>query len=320
MIEKHFKNLDEQIEILKYKGMKINDERYVKRILLRENYFFLNGYRHLFLKSNENRHFKEGTTFEEMYSLFLFDRSFRNVLFKYLLVIENNLKSIISYQLSKKYGYKEKDYLKEKNFTPQPEKRAQINDLLKKMKRQIRVNGSQHTATQHYVANYGYIPLWILVKVLSFGIISEMYQILRAEDQKDVASVYNIEKEELSVYLPILANYRNLCAHEDILYENRTQKAIGDTIYHQLLKIPKRDEEYIQGKYDLFALIIIMKQLLQYEEFKNMTLELENVIGTLNYNLHTIKIDEVLKKMGFPLNWKNLANIDRGSDIDENQV
>ena len=317
MKEKNFKNLDEQIEILKFKGMKIYDENYVKRILLRENYFFLNGYRHLFLISNENRHFKEGTTFEEMYSLFLFDRSFINILFKYLLVIENNLKSIISYQLSKKYGYKEKDYLKEKNFNSSPEKRAQINDLLKKMKRQIRVNGSQHSATQHYVSNYGYIPLWILVKVLSFGIVSELYQILKVEDQKDIAAVYNIDQEEFSIYLPILANYRNLCAHEDILYENKTQKAINDTIYHKLLKIPKKDEEYTQGKYDLFALIIIMKQLLQFEEFKNMTLELENVIETLNYNLHTIKIDDVLKRMGFPLNWKNIASIERGNEKDD---
>ena len=270
MIDKQFKNLDEQIDILKHKGLIINNEKYAKQVLLRENYFFLNGYRHLFLKSEENKQFKQGTTFEELYSLFLFDRSFRNVLFKYLLVIENNLKSIISYQLSKKYGYREKDYLKDKNFTQIPERQAQLNDLLKKMKRQIRVNGSQHSATLHYVSNYGYIPLWILVKVLSFGIVSEMYSILKVEDQKEISKIYEVESETLLVYLPILANYRNLCAHEDILYENRTQKAIDDTVYHQLLKIPKENDEYIKGKNDLFALIIIMKQLLQKEDFKNM--------------------------------------------------
>ena len=49
---------------------------------------------------------------EEVYSLFLFDRSLRNVVFKYLLVIENNLKSISSYVLSKKYGIKENEYLR----------------------------------------------------------------------------------------------------------------------------------------------------------------------------------------------------------------
>ena len=314
MIEKQFKNLDEQLEIFKHKGMVIIDDDFTKKILLRENYFFLNGYRHLFYKSQNDKNFIKGTTFEELYSLFLFDRTLRNILFKYLLVIENNLKSITSYQLSKKYGYRERDYLKVKNFTQIPEKQRQVNDLLKKMKRQIRVNGQQHSATMHYVSNYGYIPLWILVKVLSFGIVSELYQILKVEDQKDIAAVYNIDKEEFSIYLPILANYRNLCAHEDILYENKTQKAINDTIYHKLLKIPKKDDEYIQGKYDLFAIIIIMKQLLKYEEFKNMTLELENVIETLNYNLHTIKIDAVLKRMGFPLNWKNIANMERDSE------
>ena len=317
MIEKQFKNLDEQVEILKHKGMIVQDERYAKQVLLRENYFFLNGYRHLFTKSIEDRNFKEGTTFEELYSLFLFDRSFRNVIFKYLLVIENNLKSVISYQLSKKYGYRERDYLKEKNFTNIPDKQAQLNDLLKKMKRQIRVNGSQHSATLHYVSNYGYIPLWILVKVLSFGIVSEMYQILKEEDQKEIAKIYQVDVDTFTVYLPILANYRNLCAHEDILYENKTQKSIDDTVYHQLLKIPKENDEYIYGKNDLFALIIIMKQLLQNEEFKNMTIELDNVIGTLNYNIHTIKIEEILKRMGFPLNWQDIAKIERSKDMDE---
>lgn len=315
MIEKKFKNLDEQVDILKHKGLIIKDSKYAKDVLLRENYFFLNGYRHLFVKKDKT--FKEGTTFEELYSLFLFDRSLRNIIFKYLLVIENNLKSVFSYQLSKKYGYKEKDYLKNTNFTTVPEKQAQLNDLLRKMKRQIRVNGAQHSATQHYISNYGYVPLWILVKVLSFGIIGEMFAILKIEDQKEIASIYDIDYETLIVYLPILSNYRNLCAHEDILYENKTQKEIDDTIYHQLLKIEKVDDYYIYGKSDLFALIIILKQLLDNEAFKNMTLEINNVVETLNYNLNTIKIDEVLNRMGFPKNWKELANIERSKDIDE---
>ena len=314
MIEKQFKNLDEQIEIFKHKGLVIHDKDYAKQVLLRENYFFLNGYRHLFYKSETEKEFIKGTTFEELYSLFLFDRSFRNLLFKYLLVIENNLKSITSYQLSKKYGYRERDYLKAKNFTHNPEKQRQVNDLLKKMKRQIRINGSQHSATLHYVSNYGYIPLWILVKVLSFGIVSEMFSILKPEDQQEICKVYNIDVDDLLVYLPILANYRNLCAHEDILYENRTQKQIDDTIYHQILDIPKENGEYIYGKSDVFALLIIMRQLLISEDFKNMTMELENVVQTLNYNLTTIKIEKVLNRMGFPQNWTDLAGIERSVD------
>ena len=310
MRDKHFVNLNEQIEILKYKGLTFEDEEYAKNVLLRENYFFINGYRHLFLKNKNEKTFINGTTFEELYSLFLFDRQFRNIIFKNLLIIENNVKSIISYQLSKKYGYKESEYLRNKNFDNSPMKQKQINDLIKKMKRQIRVNGRQHSATSHYINNYGYIPLWVLVKVLSFGIVSEMYSILKLEDRLSISSIYGIDQEELINYLPILANYRNLCAHEDILFENRTQRTINDTIYHKLLNVEKLDDEYIYGKNDLFALIIILKQMLTDQEVKNLVIEISRAIDNLDYNLKTIEIDKVLDRMGFPSNWKEIANIE----------
>ena len=315
MIDKQFKNLEEQIEILKYKGMTISDEEYAEKILLRENYFFISGYRYPLMRSATDKHFLEGVTFEEMYSLFLFDRDIRNIFFKNLLIIENNLKSIFSYQLSKKYGYKEKNYLKAKNFTKDKNKQKQVNDLIKKMKRQIRINGAQHSATAHYMYNYGYVPLWILVKVLSFGIVGELFSIMKYDDQISICKMYNIPLDEFSNYLPILSNYRNLCAHEDILYENRTQKKIKGTPYHHILNIEKDAEgEYVKGTNDLFALLIIMKRMLSHEEFKNMSLELEKKIENLKYNLHSIKIETILNRMGFPLNYMQLANIERSND------
>ena len=314
MNKKEFRTLDEQINILRNKGLTINDEEAAKEVLLRENYFFINGYRHMFIDPTKGKKFIDGTTFDELYATFSFDRNIRNIMFKYLLIVENNVKSIISYQLSKKYGYKEKEYLKAKNFSPDPSKQKQINDLINKMKRQIRVNGSQHSATLHYSSNYGYIPLWILVKVLSFGIVSELYTILQKDDQKEISDIYKITVNNLIDYLPLLANYRNLCAHEDILFENKTQKAIDDTNIHEKLNINKIDEEYIYGKNDLFALIIILKQMLSKDDFKNMITELENATDNLNYNLTTIKIEKVLNRMGFPLNWKDIVNIERSNN------
>ena len=119
----------------------------------------------------------------------------------------------------------------------------------------------------HYINNYGYIPLWVLVKVLSFGIVGELYTILQPQDQKEIADVYHIEVESLEDYLPILANYRNLCAHEDICYLNRSQTLINAALFHNLLNIPKINGEYIYGKNDLFSLIIILKRVLKKEDF-----------------------------------------------------
>ena len=267
MGKKIFKTLDEQVEILKNKGLVIDNVDYAKEILLRENYFFLNGYRHLFMKSSDNSMYIPGTKIEELYSLFLFDRKIRNIFFKNILIVENNVKSIISYQLSKKYGYKEKDYLNPNNFVNNGAKRKQVSDLISKMKRQIKTNAVQHAATQHYVNNYGYIPLWVLVKVLSFGIVSELFSVLKKEDQYEIVDLYDLDIDVFSNYLVILSNYRNLCAHEDIMFDNRTQKYINDTKYHRILNIPMMDNEFIYGKNDLFALIIILKRILNADDF-----------------------------------------------------
>ena len=310
-MNKQFKNLDEQIEIFKYKGLIIANVEYAKKVLLRENYFFLSGYRHLFMKSDNEKRYIEGTTFEELYSLFLFDREFRNIIFKNLLIIENNTKSIIAYQLSKKYGYKESDYLKPHNFDTSFNKSRQVNDLIRKMKKQIRANGSNHSATMHYIKNYGYIPLWVLVKVLSFGIIGELFSVLKTEDRVAIAEMYDLDVDTYTMYLPILANYRNLCAHEDILYENKTNRSINDTIFHLMLNIETVNDEYIYGKNDLFALIIIMKSLLSNTEIKNMVLEIKRNLDNLSMNIKSIPVGKVLDRMGLPENWEEIALIEK---------
>ena len=311
MGKKIFKTLDEQVEILRNKGLVIDNEDYAKEILLRENYFFLNGYRHLFMKSSDNSMYIPGTKIEELYSLFLFDRRLRSIFFKNILIVENNVKSIISYQLSKKYGYKEKDYLNPNNFVNNGAKRKQVSDLISKMKRQIKTNATQHAATQHYVNNYGYIPLWVLVKVLSFGIVSELFSVLKKEDQYEIVDLYDLDIDVFSNYLVILSNYRNLCAHEDIMFDNRTQKCINDTKYHRILNIPMMDNEFIYGKNDLYALVIILKSLLKDSEIKDMINEIDKAISNLEFNLRSIPIDKVLDRMGFPNNYMDIVDIEK---------
>ncbi len=308
-MQKVFKTLDEQVHIMQSKGLVISDIEETKNILLRENYFFVNGYRLLFMESSSNKRFLSGTTFEEIYSMFQFDRHLRNIIFKNLLIIENNIKSITAYNLSKHYGIREEEYLNPKNFTSDRKRKKQVDDLLRKMKRQIRINGGQHQATMHYIDKYGYIPLWIVVKILSFGIVSEMYQILKPENQAEIAHDFGVSVDQLVVYLPILANFRNLCAHEDILYDHRAQRDIEDTKYHQLLNIPKMNDEYIYGKNDLFAIIIILKQLLRKDDFFLLMSEVEYEIQVLSGHLKTISVEKVLDRMGFPINYEEMVKL-----------
>ena len=297
MKTKEFKTLDEQIEILKNRGLVINDVDKAQSLLLRENYFFINGYRHIFMKNHKDSIFIKGTTFEELYAVFQFDRSFRNVLFKNLLIVENNLKSIIAYNLSKKYGIKEKDYLKPSNFSQDVKKIRQVNDVLNKIKRQLKLNGRQHSATLHYLSNYGYVPLWILVKLLSFGMINELYSILKPDDKLSIAQYYNLDVETLGIYIALLSNYRNLCAHEDIVYE------------HRELGIHMMNDEYIYGKNDIFAVVIMLKTMLTPSDFTDFINEVSYDLSLLDGRVDTISQKKILDRMGFPENWEEISKI-----------
>ena len=308
MTEKIFKTIDQQVDILKSKGLTIKDEKRTRDVLLRENYFFISGYRHLFTQSKDK--FLPGTTFEELYATFLFDRAIRNTFFKNILIVENNIKSLTSYQLSRKYGFKEKDYLDPKNFSQDSLQTRQVYDVLNKVKRQIRVNGRKHTATFHYIEHYGYIPFWILVKVLSFGIMAEFYDILKFEDQQDISNFYKISPEVLSVYLSLLSNFRNVCAHEDILYDHRTQRVIPDSHFHRLLNIPENEDGYIYGKNDLFSLVIMLKVMLSKENFNEMIDEIKHEVNVLEEIVSVVPLQTILNRIGFPNNWYEIKNME----------
>ena len=261
------------------------------------------------MNSYQDKTFILGATFKELYSIFLFDRSIRNILFKNLMVIENQLKSIVSYQLSKKYGYRDKDYLNIKNFTKEKFKNRRVRDIIEKMKRQVRNNGAHHMATQHYITNYGYIPMWVMVKVLSFGIVCELYSILKNEDQVSVADMFGVTTNYMESFLPILSNYRNLCAHEDIVYDHRTEKGIVNTPYHEKMHIPVMDDEYIYGKNDIFSVFIIFKYLLREEDFRMMMREINYEIEKLDGVINSIPINKILDRMGIPDNYMDLVDL-----------
>lgn len=309
MNAKQFRTIDEQMEILKSKGLTIDNEDLAKDLLLRENYFFISGYRQPFLKSQKDKTYIEGATFGELYALFFFDRHFRNIIFQNMLIVENNIKSILSYQISKKYGHRERDYLKEENFTSDFKKSRQVNDVLRKMKRQITINGRKHAATMHYLNNYGYIPMWVLVKVLSFGLVAELFSILKDPDRIDIANAYKLNADTLSTYLSVLSNYRNICAHEDILYDNRGEKNIDDTHFHEVLKISRNEEGYLQGKNDMFSVIIILKQMPLTRDFKIMMGSINDELTRLDNRLNSIPNDKILERLGFPPNYMEITEL-----------
>ena len=124
-----------------------------------------------------------------------------------------------------------------------------------------------------------------------------------------IADFYHEDIETFGIYLAILSNYRNVCAHEDILYEHRTQRRIPDTNYHAMLKIEKTDDEYIYGKNDLFAPVIIMKAMLTKNQFHDFIREIQYELNLLDAKIDTIPLSKILDKIGFPENWSDIEEM-----------
>ena len=92
---KEFITIKEQINILKSKGIIINNEKKSYKILLNNNYYnIINGYKDIFLIKNK---YIKNTSFEEIYAMYEFDRSLRNIFLEYILKIENQIRSLVAY-------------------------------------------------------------------------------------------------------------------------------------------------------------------------------------------------------------------------------
>ena len=68
--------------------------------------------------------------------------------------------------------------------------------------------------------------------------------------------------------------------------------------------------EYIYGKDDLFALIIILRQILRNEDFRLLVNEISYELDILEGKLQHIKIDKVMDAIGFPKNYKEIVRMD----------
>lgn len=163
---KEFKTIEEQISLLKARNITFDNEDNAKKILLNNNYYnIINGYKDLFLSSDNPLVYKEGTKFEEIYALYEFDRQLRNIFLEYILKIENSLRSLVAYYFSQSYG--NDNYLKIDNF----ETFKNTNSTAEKKQKQFKyiqilfgninkniANNIDNKYIGHYITNYG---LWI---------------------------------------------------------------------------------------------------------------------------------------------------------------
>lgn len=87
---------NDQIRKLKSRGMIIENYTKAKRLLEYSNYFVVvNGYKDLFIDqtyTGPDERYKKGTTFSEVYALYLFDRKIRTLFLQNILALRTPLR------------------------------------------------------------------------------------------------------------------------------------------------------------------------------------------------------------------------------------
>lgn len=326
-MDKLFSTIEDQIKKLDSRGLNVSDPG-VKGVLEKDNYYnVINGYKELFIDktyTGPDEKYKEGADFNELYSLYLFDRELKNIFIKYILEIENNVKAVLSHDFSKKYGHD--NYLKISNFDisvkPWEKKTAaqkigEVASLIANMQRDIsRQLTKNNPMISHNMLTYGYVPLWVLVNSLTLGTISVFYSYLKQKDQNDVGRKFNLRPDEMTKILFVLTIYRNACAHDERFYNLKALKndtkpnMIKTNDIHYKLNIPKdKSNNPIYGKNDLFSIMVISKLILHEDTFDKFAELVKSEIGNLSGRLKTISIKDVLEEMGFPLNWYDIKDI-----------
>ena len=90
--KKPFLDYQAQIQYLKQKQLVINDESSATTALEKVSYYgLINGYKDIFKNPSTNS-FYLGTTFDDIYNLYLFDAELRDVFLKYILIFEKHVK------------------------------------------------------------------------------------------------------------------------------------------------------------------------------------------------------------------------------------
>lgn len=305
---KPFLTYEKQIEkLVKEKHLLISNPDYAKSALTNIGYFSLiGGYKTPFIDPM-TRVYLNHTTFEDILALYQFDFALRELVFKYLCQIECKMRQLISYAFCSRHGERQTAYLDSENYNHNRKNDADIAKLIRLLSYHANKN-TEHKYLVHQRNVYHNVPLWVLINALTYGQVSKFYTLLPFQLQSDVSKEFpGVNEKELEQYLKILTLFRNVCAHNERLYSFRIQVDFPDTLLHEKLGIPKKGNQYLFGKRDLFGLVIAFRYLLPRQDFLAFKQALIHIIGGYAKSSSRISENMLFSMMGFPVNWKYIT-------------
>lgn len=220
-------SIAEQLALLQSKGLVIEDLSAASHFLSHISYFRFKHYSYTFKDYSNGGIYREGTTFNSIKRLYLFDRDLKLAVFSAIENIEVSVKAHVSNIMSARHG--PHWYLQTGLFISAGERRevarnSQLDDgvikrfdhakFLRDIQSQLR--DPPEIFLQHYLKNYTpvYPPSWMLMEMITFSTLSIMFENLKASDEKNaIIESFDLTKKHLTSWLHCFSFIRNKCAH-----------------------------------------------------------------------------------------------------------
>jgi len=296
--------IQEQINLLKSRGLIIRDDIAAEKILENNNYYRLEGYWYSFYDEQDSDHhrFKNDVCLEDVIRIYNFDKKLRNVVFDAISEIEISFKTQFAYQIALAYGAFPFENGSCFKFIDNKAKA----DCIEKLKNEF--SQSKEEFIEHFRNTYlnDLPPIWKLVEIMTFGEISNLYAFsLSKTIKKTIARHYGFRDNAVfASWIRQMCIIRNVCAHHARLW-NKTisiKPAFPKKLDNQnFVSLFETNEDKYGRTRRLYNGLIMMQYLLTKindENFRFM-----NKIGTLasEYKINIVR-------MGFPAD-RDIFNI-----------
>ncbi len=299
--------IPEQIVLLESRGLVIKEKSRVERLLSNISYYRLSAYMLPFKpdKHKNDECFSKGTTWEDVYDLYVFDRKLRLLIFDAIERIEISIRAQLINQLSLKYGshwydnpfifteQQKKDWKTGKSKTI-----SVYNDIQQHIKDQLEQSKSEMFIV-HYKNNYNNPPnppAWMALEIMYFNQLSMICESLKHKnDRTGISYFYNLPDGVFCSWLHSINYVRNLCAHHARLWNRGMSIVPAKLGFSKKLKWISNPETVQRSK--LYYIICVIEYFLQTvnptSHFKKRLHDLLNDYPNVD-----------CRYMGFPNDWK----------------
>jgi abortive infection bacteriophage resistance protein len=201
----------QQLELLRSRGLTINDPDEALRFLSHVNYYRLAGYGFLFQKPHDV--FVSGTTFEQIVALYRLDEQLRDAVFAVLTTLEIFLRTRMAYELSHHSGA----------FAHYDLSIYQYEDKGKAWPTQLEEATIERREPflKHYKEKYNdfpRLPIWIACEVIHLTSLSKFYSCLSSKSKRLICSFAEVDHDVFTSWLHTITFIRNICAHHGRLW------------------------------------------------------------------------------------------------------